>query len=302
MIKLINNDCFIALKEIADNSINAIITDPPYGILKGHKIETAIDIDSFLKECERVLKPNSFIAFFGQQPTLTKWNASAFKYFKYKTEIIWYKRSPSYFLSDITRVYENITICSKGSRKINQCKRNYCDVKQSLAEFAGFDAFKRVISEFATLIKSKDNYDNAVEFLGKVDKSAFYVKKRVSNESVCVDKRLLTTNRRNSNLKSAIEGLKPQNLVSFLSHNKQQIDMSGEGKGDHNIKHPTVKPIQLMEYLISLLTDDGDLILDPFLGSGTTGIAAKNMKRDFIGIELDTEYFAIAQERINHDR
>jgi DNA modification methylase len=54
-----------------------------------------------------------------------------------------------------------------------------------------------------------------------------------------------------------------------------------------------------MEYLIDLMSSEGDLILDPFLGSGSTGIAAKNLKRDFIGIEIDPGYFAIAQERIN---
>jgi site-specific DNA-methyltransferase (adenine-specific) len=62
--------------------------------------------------------------------------------------------------------------------------------------------------------------------------------------------------------------------------------------------HPTVKPIKLMEYLIDLTTNAGDVILDPFMGSGTTGIAAKNLRREFIGIEISPEYFKIAQQRI----
>jgi len=63
--------------------------------------------------------------------------------------------------------------------------------------------------------------------------------------------------------------------------------------------HPTEKPVALMEYLIESSTDVGDTVLDFTMGSGTTGIAAKNLGRDFIGIELDEEYFRIAKERID---
>jgi len=64
--------------------------------------------------------------------------------------------------------------------------------------------------------------------------------------------------------------------------------------------HPTVKPIKLMEYLCTLTkTPTGGTVLDPFMGSGTTGIACKNTGRDFIGIERDPEYFKIANARIH---
>ena len=62
--------------------------------------------------------------------------------------------------------------------------------------------------------------------------------------------------------------------------------------------HPTVKPIKLMTYLCKLITPIEGVILDPFMGSGTTGIAAKNLRREFIGIEIYPEYFKIAQQRI----
>lgn len=62
--------------------------------------------------------------------------------------------------------------------------------------------------------------------------------------------------------------------------------------------HPTQKPVALMEYLIKTYTNEGDTVLDFTMGSGTTGVAAKNLNRDFIGIELDPEYFEIAKQRI----
>lgn len=62
--------------------------------------------------------------------------------------------------------------------------------------------------------------------------------------------------------------------------------------------HPTVKPIKLMEYLVRLITPPGGTVLDPFMGSGTTGIAAKNLGFGFVGIERSEEYFEIAKRRI----
>ena len=64
--------------------------------------------------------------------------------------------------------------------------------------------------------------------------------------------------------------------------------------------HPSQKPVDLLEYLIKTYTDEGDLILDFTMGSGSTGCAAKNLNRDFIGIELDKNYFNIAKERIEN--
>lgn len=62
--------------------------------------------------------------------------------------------------------------------------------------------------------------------------------------------------------------------------------------------HPTQKPVALLEYLIKTYTNEGDTVLDFTAGSGSTGVAAKNLNRSFIGIELDEKYFEIAKERI----
>lgn len=64
------------------------------------------------------------------------------------------------------------------------------------------------------------------------------------------------------------------------------------------VKHPTQKPIQLMERCVKLWTNEGDTVLDFTMGSGSTGVACKNLNRTFIGIEKDKEYFKIAQNRL----
>ncbi|CAM0018193.1 DNA methyltransferase, partial [Vibrio phage K359] len=62
--------------------------------------------------------------------------------------------------------------------------------------------------------------------------------------------------------------------------------------------HPTQKPIDLLQYMLGKFSDEQSTILDPFMGSGSTGVAAKNLNRNFIGIEMDGKYFEVAKERI----
>lgn len=63
-------------------------------------------------------------------------------------------------------------------------------------------------------------------------------------------------------------------------------------------KHPTQKPIALLEHFVKLLSNKGDLVVDPFMGSGSTGVVCKKMGRNFVGVEFDKEYYEIAQRRI----
>lgn len=78
----------------------------------------------------------------------------------------------------------------------------------------------------------------------------------------------------------------PKNIIEFDYDYINQI-------------HPTQKPVALMEYLIKTYTNENELVLDFTMGSGTTGVACKNLNRNFIGIELDKNYFKICEDRIN---
>ena len=64
-------------------------------------------------------------------------------------------------------------------------------------------------------------------------------------------------------------------------------------------KHPSEKPVELLEIMVNNSTNEGEVVLDMFMGSGSTGVACVNTNRNFIGIELDPDYFKIARERIN---
>ena len=100
-----------------------------------------------------------------------------------------------------------------------------------------------------------------------------------------------TNKRSNSTKTNRKHGL--SNISEFTNYPTQFLNFIGE-RG----LHPTQKPVTLMEYLIKTYTNEGETILDFVMGSGTTGVACKNLNRNFIGIEKDEKYFEIAKQRI----
>ena len=92
--------------------------------------------------------------------------------------------------------------------------------------------------------------------------------------------------------------------IGWTFNFKQQKEMHNffetPNKSSYGVtKHPTEKPLDMIEHLLEIHTNENDLVLDCFMGSGTTGVACKNLNRDFIGIELDEDYFKISDDRIN---
>lgn len=85
--------------------------------------------------------------------------------------------------------------------------------------------------------------------------------------------------------------------------NVPKASKSEKNKGceelEENNRHPTTKPVKLMSWLVKLVSKEGDTVLDPFIGSGTTGVACKKLGRNFVGIEKESEYVKIARARIN---
>lgn len=94
--------------------------------------------------------------------------------------------------------------------------------------------------------------------------------------------------------KFARKSHKKEYIQRFTNYPNQLLYFNNEGK----TIHPTQKPVALLEYLIKTYTNDGELVLDNCMGSGSTGVACINTNRNFIGMELDDKYFSIAKERI----
>jgi len=159
----------------------------------------------------------------------------------------------------------------------------------------------RSVSELTSILKNRKHYEEVVEYFDAIEKNQslvkYYIVQATARNSDVIPKVKDAPNHLTT-AKALVFGYKPRDVVAFTPHNKQKRDMSGQGRGEYNLKHPTVKPIQLMNYLLDLTTQEGDLVLDPFMGSGTTGVACRQLGRRFIGMELQPDYFNIAHQRI----
>ena len=109
-----------------------------------------------------------------------------------------------------------------------------------------------------------------------------------------------------NNIKIKVDSNRPEYKTGILKDGITLSDVWTDIPAlPHNAKekvnHPTQKPIKLMERIISLFTNEGDTILDFCMGSGSTGVACKNLNRNFIGIEKDLNYFNISKERLDYE-
>ncbi len=110
---------------------------------------------------------------------------------------------------------------------------------------------------------------------------------------------LIETTKQNKNTKSNIlnsEPKKRENLGTTHTNYPKSIHTFSRVSGNH----PTEKPLELLEYLVKTYTNEGDVVLDNTMGSGTTGVACKQLNRSFVGIEMDSKYFQIACDRIDN--
>jgi site-specific DNA-methyltransferase (adenine-specific) len=83
-----------------------------------------------------------------------------------------------------------------------------------------------------------------------------------------------------------------------LLHPSSVLNFDSDRKNNHGVHHPTQKPLDLMMWLVETYTNEGDLVIDPFLGSGTTALACARTNRRFIGIEKEQKYFDLAIARL----
>ena len=228
MIKLIHGDCLEKLKDIETQSIDLILTDPPYGTTQC-KWDSIIPFEPMWNELKRIIKDNGCIALFGSEPFSSALRMSNIKNFKY--DWIWKKTNVMGFLNAKKRPLKEIEIISIFNSKIYK--------PQNLQKN----------------LKGKNRRGKNTDVLGKYE--------AINNSEF--------TNY-------------PKTIIKF--------------KSERGL-HPTQKPVALLEYLTKTYTNEKDTVLDFTMGSGSTGVAAKNLNRDFIGIELDPSYFKIAEDRIN---
>ena len=178
------------------------------------------------------------------------------------------------------------------------------------AELSGFkksmDELKKMAKETSKNVKKSMNMDLSKEGsnAGKTFAKGFNEEMKSATDSVKLELKKLAEQA--SNIKIKVDSNRPEYKTGILKDGITLSDVWTDIPAlPHNAKekvdHPTQKPIKLMERIISLFTNEGDTILDFCMGSGSTGVACKNLNRNFIGIEKDLNYFNISKERLNYE-
>lgn len=320
-------DSLEVLKDFPDNSIDAVVTDPPYGLsFMGKKWDYDVPNVELWREVFRVLKPGGHLLSFGGTRTYHRLVVAIEDAgFEIRDQIQWIYGSgfpKSHNIKDgdfkgwgtalkpanepicVARkplekgltVSENVLKYGTGAINIDECRigfsENETDSRIGTSTISKGSEGKAPFGEKkggkAVQMYKEGRWpanvifdEDAASRLGEPSRF-FYVAKASKRE-------------RNAGLEGMPEKEK-KTLGDYVSPSEGRT-ASKSGSAMQNF-HPTVKPLKLMEYLIKLVTPPKGIVLDPFLGSGTTGVAAKSLGFEFVGIEMNPEYAEIAEKRI----
>ena len=277
---LLHGDCLEHMKGIDDNSIDLFFCDLPYG-QTSCKWDCKIDLDKFWIEIMRIKKLNTPIF----MTTTTKFGVdlinSAPKKCPFRYDLVWVKSAPAGFLSAkkmpmrkhemVYVFYEKLPLydLSSHTHKFLKSSDNIIDGDTYNTKDRKKPITREPPNKYdpplpVSVVKEEENSNKNSELYGKIKDNGYY-KQRKSGEGTAYDPPLPTT------------------MLEIKST-----------RG----KHSTEKPVALMEWLLKYYSKEGDVVLDPTMGSGSTGVACKNMKRNFIGIEMDPEIYEIAVNRL----
>lgn len=289
---LIKGDCLQLMKQLKDESVDAVVTDPPYQYQNTKVRDCHFDLPynekEYINEVKRCLKPTGFIcmfgrgiAFYSQGVLLTEAG------FKFKEEIVWNKRKNSSPVLPLARRHENCFIFAKTKKgTINKCKIPFVEYVDNFPLEDAIGKIKNTIRKIDNDIKKPEIFKAIMLYLEKGIKE--YKNPQKKNFEITH-----SPLKKNPYSVSSLQMLK-EGAVENDIMNIPDIMEEASLKTPH---HPTEKPVRLMERLIALVTNEGDVVLDSFMGSGTTGVACLNTKRRFIGMELDDTYFETACQR-----
>ena len=325
LLEIYNDDCFNIFPKIKDNSIDLFILDLPYG-QTACAWDTPIDLDKMWIEIKRMMKKSAIICFFCNTKfgfTLIESNPKWFKY-----DLIWKKSRKVGFLSANKRQlrnHENVYVFNNDNNDDIEIKRNielrkYAEkvkeyinkpLKQINKDMKNRKAdhfFYINSSQFGLL--TEETYKKLIE-LYKIDKMKGFLKYKDMVEKW--EKEPSTTynpqktegtpykpNRKTeTNVYGTIKLTNDENKgdrhpASIIEHENTILEYNSV----HKTIHRTEKPVGLLEYLIKTYSNEGDVVMDFTMGSGSCGEACLKTKRRFVGVEMDDEIFVLAQDRL----
>ena len=368
-VDLINDDCRVALKELDVNSVDAVVTDPPYGLeFMGKHWDYDVPDVGIWREVLRVLKPGGHLLSFGGSRTYHRMAVSIEDAgFEIRDQIMWIYGSgfPKSSNQDgdwdgwgtaLKPAHEPIVVARKpliGTVPANLAKHGVgalnidgCRVHGDDAQGGTYTVTR--LKPGATLNKTGGNWrpeEGGVEFNGEMkpgrwpanvihDGSDEVLAAFPQARGQIADASSSSESRKTQNTYGAMKrgndgavardqggsaarffycakaskqdrddgmATEPKPVVTFATANGTSGKPSSISEGrntEYRNTHPTVKPTSLMRYLTRLVTPPGGTVLDPFMGSGSTGRGAVLEGFNFIGVEMSPEYFDFADARI----
>jgi len=355
-LKLFHGDCLEVLKQLNDNSIHSVVTDPPYGLaFMNKKWDYDVPSVEIWKEVLRVLRPGGHLLSFGGTRTYHRMVVNIEDAgFEIRDQIQWiygsgFPKSLNIKNGDFKgwgtalkpanepiclarkpldgTVADNIEKWGVGGLNIDGCRIGTDNVQCNKkggggATFHGQTEKPRLSGstcgrwpanllfdeEAAEMLNNQSGPCKTGDLTGQprvenkiyntagttLNKPRFYKSDNPTGASRFFYVAKASKRERNEGLEGVPEQITNDGRQTEIDNAYQR------GITKRQNHHPTVKPIKLMEYLCKLITPPSGIVLDPFMGSGSTGIAAINLGFDFIGIEKELEYLEIATKRIEH--
>ena len=299
MNKLYKGDCLIESDKIESGSVDLILTDLPYGNMNtdgGRKLgingwDLAIEPQKVYEIANRILRKNGKMILFSQEPYTTKLITEAIPNIPFNYRATWEKDNFANALGvkkNMVSFTEDVLVFSK---------------KYDLEGLHPLRPYFKIVMDYIGLNLKQIN----AKLGHRKSEHCFYVDS--TQFEICTEKTYL----------ELIEVFNIDKMQCFKEFAElKEIDFKYESrfnlwegnkyksnilkyKKDYDGHHPTQKPVLLLEDLIKTFSNENDLVVDLTMGSGSTGVACKNTNRDFIGIEMNEEYFKIAEQRINKE-
>jgi site-specific DNA-methyltransferase (adenine-specific) len=297
LIDLYKGDCLIESDKIEDGSVDLILTDLPYGNMKNAPTtwdktktewDTAIEPNSIYKIANRVLRKNGKMILFSQEPYTSRLINESIPNIPFNYRATWEKDNFANALGvnvNMVSFTEDILIFSK-THDMEQLHplRDYFKI---VMEYIGLNP-KQINNKLGHRRAEHTFYVNSTQYALCTEKTYLELIDVFNIDKAIEFKNFAELSKINSTFNSTFnlwEGNKyKSNILKY--------------KKDYTGHHPTQKPILLLEDLIKTFSNENDLVVDLTMGSGSCGVAAKNLNRKFIGIEMDENYFNIAKKRI----
>lgn len=324
--ELYHGECVAVMEKLAKEGIkvDAVICDPPYGVFGSNKDskelcwDNIIEFDEMWEKINKLLKrQNANVILFGDDNFTHKLRNSNEQGYRY--QIIWNKLTAGlglYAKHQPLKQIEYISVFGNPFNYDNNIKKYHYDLylssgktKKELASLFGVchtsNHFLEANGNGKCLKKlNEKEYGILLGLIGNGFETMTYEeylsfwKPPTYNPQMTKREKPSRNGRGGGYLNEDKLNIKLKNNSNEIRTENYPTNIIDFKKVTSNAEHPTQKPVELMEYLVKTYTNEGDVVLDFTMGSGTTGVACKNTKRNFIGIELDEKYFEIAKRRM----